>query len=809
MKKLFFIVILFLLTISLNSQTPQRINYQAIPRDLTGQPIVNTQMTLQMTILDGGPNGVILFVERHNVNTGSLGIVNLQIGGGQTMSGSFNAINWETGNKWLKVEMDPAGGTNFQLLSSLSFNSVPYALFSANSIHAISDSLNNLLDVNTQNVKVGQTLKWDGNMWVPQNDISGGAGDNWGNQFVQTDGSLSGNGLLSTPLKLSQQGANLNQVLKWSGNNWQPAEDNWGSQAVITNATLSGNGTLSNSLKLAQQAATQGQVLKWNGSTWLPASDNGQTYIPGKGISLSNDTLNSLWTAQGNFIYANNTSDAIGIGTANLKEAKLNVVNNYNVNKKQRIGILSEFVGDDPACREEFVGIKSTINTNCGSAGVFESENYNGLKPSLVVSSNSYTAFRSTLKDTNKNHNNTTAISGYNYNESQNAIGVYGYQVENGIGVYGKINGTSFTSVGTAEVAGVIGEITNLNPGSGSCGVKGLNRGTGLNGVGVQGAQFGNGWGVWGYVSGTNASGRAIYGQSSSELGYGGYFKGRVKIEKHPVTVSPYLEIPGSNWDLQNSDGDLKIGDGSYSLKMGVAVGGAGAGDCYLLAKGGKNRLTIGQGNNTRVMTINNGNVIIGNTEATYNNLLQVNHTGYGYGLGIINGAHEWDINLVSASGSLKHYKGSFYKGTFDATSGDYSSVSDFRLKTNIQSLGPILPILLKLKAQSFNWKNDSSHRRSIGFIAQDLQKLFPEMVHQNDGKDDLLTINYSGLGVLAIKAIQELNLQIEEQQDKINALNNENSELKKQYTKMVDRITALEDLFNKLNNEIHVNNNK
>ncbi len=49
--------------------------------------------------------------------------------------------------------------------------------------------------------------------------------------------------------------------------------DNWGNQSVMTDGTLSGNGTFSNPLKIARQAAADGQVLKWNGSTWAPGTD--------------------------------------------------------------------------------------------------------------------------------------------------------------------------------------------------------------------------------------------------------------------------------------------------------------------------------------------------------------------------------------------------------------------------------------------------------------------------------------------------------------------------------------------------------
>ena len=62
-----------------------------------------------------------------------------------------------------------------------------------------------------------------------------------------------------------------------------------------------------------------------------------------------------------------------------------------------------------------------------------------------------------------------------------------------------------------------------------------------------------------------------------------------------------------------------------------------------------------------------------------------------------------------------------------------------------------------------------------MGFIAQDVQTLFPELVIENpvrDAKESTLMVNYNGLGVVAIRAIQE-------QQAQIDRLNSENAQLR------------------------------
>jgi hypothetical protein len=74
------------------------------------------------------------------------------------------------------------------------------------------------------------------------------------------------------------------------------------------------------------------------------------------------------------------------------------------------------------------------------------------------------------------------------------------------------------------------------------------------------------------------------------------------------------LEILGGQWDLSSTEGDFKIGNATYRLKIGVATGGGGAGDVRIYATGGTNRIILGAGT-ADVMAVNSaggGSVIIG-----------------------------------------------------------------------------------------------------------------------------------------------------------------------------------------------------
>jgi hypothetical protein len=68
------------------------------------------------------------------------------------------------------------------------------------------------------------------------------------------------------------------------------------------------------------------------------------------------------------------------------------------------------------------------------------------------------------------------------------------------------------------------------------------------------------------------------------------------------------LQLSGGVWDLTNAEGDFKIGNPAMRLKIGVALGGAGAGDARIRAQGGTSRLMLGSDANDTV-TIQGTNV--------------------------------------------------------------------------------------------------------------------------------------------------------------------------------------------------------
>jgi hypothetical protein len=127
-KIFLFYLLSFIFCLS-HAQVPQGFNYQAVARDVLGNPIANTAMPVRITIQSDSLGGTIFWQELHSsITTSSLGIINLVLGKGVKQTGSaatFNAIDWDITPKFIKVEIDNNG---WKTMGSSRFWSVPYAL---------------------------------------------------------------------------------------------------------------------------------------------------------------------------------------------------------------------------------------------------------------------------------------------------------------------------------------------------------------------------------------------------------------------------------------------------------------------------------------------------------------------------------------------------------------------------------------------------------------------------------------------------------------------------------------------------------
>tara|TARA_Y100000593_G_scaffold86354_1_gene164899 strand:- start:597 stop:3869 length:3273 start_codon:yes stop_codon:yes gene_type:complete len=95
--------------------------------------------------------------------------------------------------------------------------------------------------------------------------------------------------------------------------------------------------------------------------------------------------------------------------------------------------------------------------------------------------------------------------------------------------------------------------------------------------------------------------------------------------------------------------------------------------------------------------------------------------------------------------------------GTVKAHS--FVTYSDENLKTNIQPMENALAKVQSLKGVTYDWKNDGS--KDIGFIAQDVEKVLPQIVRSTD-QEGSYSMNYSRVTALLVEGIKEQQAQIE-----------------------------------------------
>lgn len=168
MKTLFSSILLFFITSSLLSQSPQSIPYQAVVRNVDGSAMSNAAMTMIFKIHNATATGDVVYQESHSTASNAQGLVVLNVGQGQASVGTFNNIDWGNGAKFLDVVMNAGNGELD--LGTQQMMSVPYALYAGEVSSIVSPT--------------GDTLIIAGNSII----VPGISSENIQEQFIQGAG---------------------------------------------------------------------------------------------------------------------------------------------------------------------------------------------------------------------------------------------------------------------------------------------------------------------------------------------------------------------------------------------------------------------------------------------------------------------------------------------------------------------------------------------------------------------------------------------------------------------------------------------
>ncbi|MDQ5893303.1 MAG: trimeric autotransporter adhesin, partial [Patescibacteria group bacterium] len=223
----------------------------------------------------------------------------------------------------------------------------------------------------------------------------------------------------------------------------------------------------------------------------------------------------------------------------------------------------------------------------------------------------------------------------------------------------------------------------------------------------------------------------------------------------------------------------------------------------------------------TMMTFLDNGRVGIGTTTPYAKLSVAGDHTGpYSPNLFVVASSTPTATSthfLITAAGSITTGFGTVLEDTFGniSAAGDVcanitgncvSELSDRRLKTNIQSLGSTLDKVLQLNPVTYRWnelylkdhaglKNSTSTK--VGFIAQEVQDLFPDLITGDvDGDGGYIGVDYSKFSAVLAEAIKETNVKIDLVASSTAATNCEDgaclvptiNDLKAQYSELAEK---------------------
>ncbi len=134
MKKLLLTLSVFFCVQIILAQSPEKINYQAIARDLSGNPLENTAVNLTFDILQGSSSGSLVFTENQFKTTNQFGLFTVEIGAINTVD--FPSVAWGSNTYYLRISV------NGQAMPATPLLSVPYALYAKTSGNGLPQNTN-------------------------------------------------------------------------------------------------------------------------------------------------------------------------------------------------------------------------------------------------------------------------------------------------------------------------------------------------------------------------------------------------------------------------------------------------------------------------------------------------------------------------------------------------------------------------------------------------------------------------------------------------------------------------------------------
>lgn len=235
------------------------------------------------------------------------------------------------------------------------------------------------------------------------------------------------------------------------------------------------------------------------------------------------------------------------------------------------------------------------------------------------------------------------------------------------------------------------------------------------------------------------------------------------------------LQSENANFLIRSTGGALFLNPGTPNSGDGGIAIGTGSISSGITLNVGKNMRLNGNGDGLAWTFGMNGLAMVRNGKLAIVDRDENSPKEQGLQL-IDNDGSTWSVYTDNAN-DINFAFEDVLKAYINDTDGSYIQVSDARLKEEIVDSEDILQDLLKLNVYWYKYKNTDTKKKSYGVLAQEVEEIFPDFVHE---KDDLKRIAYDNFAILSVKAIQEQHELIKELQEQVLSMKHEIEDLKK-----------------------------
>jgi trimeric autotransporter adhesin len=326
------------------------------------------------------------------------------------------------------------------------------------------------------------------------------------------------------------------------------------------------------------------------------------------------------------------------------------------------------------------------------------------------------------------------------------ASGLYSFAANNSVA-----SNTSAFSINHGTASGVLafaaGEGTTTASGQGSAAFGANNVASSRGGMawGLNTQAKTNDWTTaWGEGSVASGGRSTAFGYNTQALGVNDTAWGRATVADSSLTgesATAWGYNTRATGNVSTAFGYNSIASGNGATAFGVNMTVSGL-------------YSVGIGLDTTVQTISQAN-----TMAIMNGSV---------GIGTVAPTVSFEVSNLGTT-SVSKFDGSGSTQCTVVTGTGWSCSSDERLKTNVVSIDGGLDKIMQLRGVTFNWLSNPNGVQQNGFIAQEVQKIFPELVSTDS--NGYLSLNKDGLMAYMVRGAQEQQGQINTLRNQVNAL--------------------------------------